>query len=36
LAVLTGNRILYRDGLPIAVLSGGKVQFLVTLDAAEQ
>jgi ATP-dependent Lhr-like helicase len=36
LAALTGNRILYRDGLPIAVVSGGKVQFLVTLEAAEQ
>ena len=36
LAALTGNRILYREGLPIAVLSGGKVQFLVMLDAAEQ
>jgi hypothetical protein len=36
LAALTGNRILYCDGLPIAVLSGCKVQFLVTLDAAEQ
>ena len=30
------NRILYREGLPIAVLSAGKVQFLVMLDAAEQ
>ena len=28
LAALTGNRVLYRDGLPIAVLSGGEVQFL--------
>jgi ATP-dependent helicase Lhr and Lhr-like helicase len=34
LAALTGNRILYRDGLPITVLSGGKMQFRVTLDAA--
>ncbi len=36
LAALTGNRLVYRDGVPIAVLSGGKVQFLVTLDAAAQ
>ena len=25
---LTGNRILYRDGVPIAALSGGEVSFL--------
>ena len=36
LAALTGNRLLYRDGVPVAVLSGGEVQFLVTLDAAAQ
>jgi ATP-dependent Lhr-like helicase len=36
LAALTGNRLIYRDGVPIAVLSGGKVQFLETLDAAAQ
>src|SRR5262249_36813706 len=36
LAALTGNRILYRDGVPVAVLSGGKMQFLVTLDTAAQ
>jgi ATP-dependent helicase Lhr and Lhr-like helicase len=36
LAALTGNRLLYRDGLPIASLTGGEVQFLVTLDAATQ
>jgi ATP-dependent Lhr-like helicase len=34
LPALTGNRVLYRDGVPVAVLAGGKVQFLVTLDAA--
>jgi ATP-dependent Lhr-like helicase len=32
LAALTGNRLLYRDGLPIAALSGGKVEFLTTVD----
>jgi len=36
LAALTGNRLVYGDGVPIAVLSGGKVQFLVDLDAAAQ
>ena len=33
LAALTGNRLLYRDGIPIALLAGGEVQFLETLDA---
>jgi ATP-dependent Lhr-like helicase len=33
LAALTGNRLLYRDGLPIAVMAAGEVQFLETLDA---
>jgi ATP-dependent Lhr-like helicase len=28
LAALTGNRVLYRDGLPVAVLAGGEVHFL--------
>jgi ATP-dependent Lhr-like helicase len=28
LAALTSNRVLYRDGLPLAVLAGGTVQFL--------
>ena len=36
LAALTGNRIVYRDGVPIAVLVGGKVQFVATLDTAVQ
>jgi ATP-dependent Lhr-like helicase len=36
LAALTGNRIVYRDGVPIAVLLGGKVQFVATLDTAVQ
>jgi ATP-dependent helicase Lhr and Lhr-like helicase len=26
------NRVIYRDGLPVATLSGGKVDFLTTLD----
>ncbi|HEX4569753.1 MAG TPA: helicase-related protein, partial [Dongiaceae bacterium] len=36
LAALTGNRLLYRDGLPVAFLAGGEVQFIETLDAAGQ
>ena len=36
LAALTGNRLLYRDGLPIALFAGGEVQFLETLEAREQ
>ncbi len=33
---LTGNRVLYRDGLPLALLAGGEVKFLEELDKAEQ
>jgi ATP-dependent Lhr-like helicase len=33
LAALTGNRLLYRNGLPVALLAGGQVQFLEELDA---
>ncbi len=36
LAALTGKRLLYRDGLPVALLAGGEVQFLETLDPATQ
>ena len=36
LAALTGNRLLYRDGVPIAVLAAGDVQFLEALDAASE
>jgi ATP-dependent helicase Lhr and Lhr-like helicase len=36
LAALTGNRVLYRDGMPIALLAAGEVQFLETLDAASE
>jgi ATP-dependent Lhr-like helicase len=36
LAALTGNRLLYRDGLPVAVLAGGQVQFLQELDPAAE
>jgi ATP-dependent helicase Lhr and Lhr-like helicase len=36
LAALTGNRLLYRDGLPVAVLAAGQVQFLQELDPAQE
>jgi ATP-dependent Lhr-like helicase len=36
LPALTSNRLLYRDGLPIAFLVGGEVRFIETIDAAEE
>jgi ATP-dependent helicase Lhr and Lhr-like helicase len=36
LAALTGNRLLYRDGVPVALFAGGEVQFLEILDASSQ
>jgi ATP-dependent Lhr-like helicase len=36
LAALTGNRLLYRDGIPVALFAGGLVDFLETLDAGTQ
>ena len=36
LAALTGNRLLYRDGVPVALLAAGEVQFLETLDAGTE
>jgi len=32
LAALTGNRLLYRDGVPVASLAGGDVHFLEKLE----
>jgi ATP-dependent Lhr-like helicase len=32
IAALTGNRLLYRDGLPVAIYAGGEVTFLATLE----
>jgi len=32
LPALTGNRLLYRDGLPVATLAGGETQLLETMD----
>jgi ATP-dependent Lhr-like helicase len=36
LPALTGNRVLYRDGLPIAVLAGGEMRFLEQLEPADE
>jgi len=36
LPALEGNRLLYRDGIPAAVLIGNDIQFLETLDNAKQ
>jgi ATP-dependent Lhr-like helicase len=36
LPALTGNRVLYRDGVPAAVLAGGKVQYLAEIDTASE
>jgi ATP-dependent helicase Lhr and Lhr-like helicase len=36
LPALSGNRVLYRDGVPLALLAGGAVSFLGELPAAEQ
>jgi len=36
LAALAGNRLLYRDGLPIALLAGGEVQFLERLEPGDE
>ena len=36
LPALTGNRLLFFDGMPVASLAGGEVQFLTSLDAPAQ
>ncbi|MBI2741001.1 MAG: DEAD/DEAH box helicase [Rhodospirillales bacterium] len=36
LAALAGNRLLYRDGVPAATLSGGEIRFVEPLDAATE
>jgi ATP-dependent helicase Lhr and Lhr-like helicase len=36
LPALTDNRLIYRDGLPVATLAAGKVDFLATLDGASR
>jgi ATP-dependent Lhr-like helicase len=35
-AALAGNRVLLRDGVPIAAYTGGEVQYLVPLEPPEQ
>ncbi|MBV8456686.1 MAG: hypothetical protein JO122_08755 [Acetobacteraceae bacterium] len=35
LAGITANRVLFRDGVPVAVLAGGEAQFLTDLQPAE-
>ncbi len=35
-AALAGNRVLYRDGIPIAVHEGRKVRFLVEMQPTEE
>jgi ATP-dependent Lhr-like helicase len=36
LPALTGNRVLYRDGLPIALLAGGEARFLEVLEDGDR
>jgi ATP-dependent Lhr-like helicase len=36
LPALTVNRVLFRDGVPLALLAGGKAQFLETLDSSSE
>ena len=36
LPALTGNRAVYRDGLPIALLSGGRERYFEALDESER
>jgi ATP-dependent Lhr-like helicase len=36
LAALTGNRLLYQDGLPAAFLAGGEVVFLQTFEGGKE
>ncbi|MET0481962.1 MAG: DEAD/DEAH box helicase [Aestuariivirgaceae bacterium] len=36
LPALTGNRLLYRDGVPVAIFAAGEASFLQEFDAAEE
>ncbi len=36
LAALTGNRVLYRDGIPLAIFAGQEVQFLQAAEGKEE
>jgi ATP-dependent Lhr-like helicase len=35
LSALTGNRILFKDGIPMAMLAGGKVEYTASIEPAE-
>jgi len=35
LSALTGNRILFKDGVPMAMLAGGKVEYTASIEPAE-
>jgi ATP-dependent Lhr-like helicase len=36
LGALTGNRLLYRDGVPVASLTAGNTHFYQTLDPSDE
>ena len=36
LPALAGNRVLYRDGLPLALFTAGEVQYLDALEGASE
>jgi ATP-dependent Lhr-like helicase len=36
LAAISGNRVLYRDGVPIALLEGKEVRFIVDVPQADR
>jgi ATP-dependent Lhr-like helicase len=36
LPALTGNRLLFEDGLPVAILAGGEMRVLVQVDPAKE
>jgi ATP-dependent Lhr-like helicase len=36
IAALTGNRLIFHDGIPVAALIGGKVEFLSDLEPSRQ
>ncbi len=36
LAGLAANRVVYRDGIPVAALAGGEVQLMADLEGADR
>ncbi len=36
LPALTGNRVLYRDGIPVALYAAGEVRFMEKLEPKEE